>query len=237
MLRSKSEMHQEFSNNLPIVEGKLKELKAARTARIPEGERLKRAEAELEKRRRQYKAAKEASIEVKKVLAERQKNEDEAAAREAEAEAEHERVRTLIMSPVPNAKLAQPTGAAEGLQDIIKMLPQEIVHRHGCTTEALEAVKDVLGKIPAMLQEATARREKDEADLRQKAEEEEEENERKRKVQEADLGKGADMAVDGTGDAARGDEALDKFIKMALEQGNSELQEAAKLCKRRGGPY
>ena len=87
------------------MEGKLKELKAARTARIPEGERLKRAEAELEKRGRQYKAAQDTTVEAKKVLAERQKNEDEAAARQAEAEAEHERARALIMSPVPNAKL------------------------------------------------------------------------------------------------------------------------------------
>ena len=120
---------------------------------------------------------------------------------------------------MPNARPTQSTVAAEGVQDLLKMLPSTLLQEHGCSNEAMEAVNAVLDKLPAMLQKAKEDREKEEAIIQEKLQGAEMEDETGM-VAEGGLGAGL-------GDAG-GDPWLER-LQRGAEGGNAEVADACRL--------
>ena len=170
--KSFCEDHPEFEDKLPSIEAKLRDLRAAKAAKIPQGERLKRAEAELQKRKKQLAFAREATEAAKKALEECQQKEVEAIARAAEAEAEHERIRSLI-GPKPEIAQAFTKSAVDGVQDVLKMLSAESLQKLGCSQEQKQLLDGVLGMLPAIMEQELQKGREEEAAMLARAQGEE----------------------------------------------------------------
>ena len=243
--KSFCEDHPEFEDKLPSIEAKLRDLRAEKAAKIPQGERLKRAEAELQKRKKQLAFAREATEAAKKALEECQQKEVEAIARAAEAEAEHERIRSLI-GPKPEIAQAFTKSAVDGAQDILKMLSAESLQKLGCSQEQKQLLDGVLGMLPAIMEQeraaAAERKADEEAEVAKRLAEEEAAGEAKKPPSNDGLPVGG--AGDVTMQGVASDPTADRLQQLAGSS-NAEEADAARIMlatlgiprKERSTPY
>ena len=153
-----------YAEELAKTLADLKELKASKEAKVPEGHQLRRAEQEVAKRQRQSQASKAAVAEVRQQLEALEKKDKEIDEKLDEAEKEFEKVKLRIATPGKTSQHVSWADISHGHKDFLLAQPPELLAQCGINEEKLRQFDALLASAAAVQKAAVEKKAVEEAE-------------------------------------------------------------------------